>query len=164
MITLEPPERAEVLRYLGGAKAQPDERLTALLDSCESELLRPNGQILSYPVISSGPFAHEGSFRNLLGDLYDAEKDNHSQEFFVNEDTPPTFIWHTLTDEAVPVENSFKMVAALHEKKIRTEFHLFPEGTHGLSLATALTSGHDYQIMPHVAKWFDLAIDFVRET
>lgn len=40
MITLEPPERAEVLRYLGGAKAQPDERLTALLDSCESELLR----------------------------------------------------------------------------------------------------------------------------
>lgn len=40
MITTEAPDRAEVLRYLGGADAQPDERLTALLDSCEKELLR----------------------------------------------------------------------------------------------------------------------------
>ena len=85
-------------------------------------------------------------------------------QFFVNEDTPPTFVWHTLTDDAVPVENAFKIVAALHEKKIKTEFHLFPEGPHGLSLANELTSGHDYQNKPHVAKWFDLAIDFVRET
>lgn len=40
MITLEAPDRAEVLRYLGGADAQPDERLNALLDSCEKELLQ----------------------------------------------------------------------------------------------------------------------------
>ena len=29
---------------------------------------KPNGLILSYPVITSGPFAHRGSFQNLLGE------------------------------------------------------------------------------------------------
>jgi len=129
---------------------------------CEKELLRPNGQILSYPVITSGEFAHEGSFRNLLGDRYDAEKENFSLENFVTEDTPPTFLWHTQPDDAVPVENSLMMVSALHEKGIRTEFHLFPDGGHGLSLCNATTSRTPDQMDAHTAKWFDLAVEFVK--
>ena len=129
---------------------------------CEPEMLRPNGQILSYPVITSGPFAHEGSFRNLLGDRYDAEKEKFSLEKTVNEDTPPTFLWHTQTDGTVPVENSLLMVSALQEKHIKTEFHLFPEGVHGLSLCNELTAGSPNHIVPQAAKWFDLAVGFVK--
>ena len=33
--------------------------------NCPSELLRPNGQILSYPVITSGPFAHHDSIKTF---------------------------------------------------------------------------------------------------
>lgn len=128
---------------------------------CEKELLRPNGQILCYPVISCGEYAHEGSFRNLLGDLYDTEKENHSHENLVNENTPPTFLWHTQPDDAVPVENSLMMVSALHKQGIKAEFHMFPNGAHGLSLCNPITSGHPAQNDPHTAKWFDLAVDFV---
>ena len=40
-----------------------------------SEMVKPNGMILSYPVITSGEFAHTGSFECLLGDDYnDADK------------------------------------------------------------------------------------------
>lgn len=129
---------------------------------CESNLLRPNGQILSYPVISSGPYAHHDSIKNLLGERYEAEKESMSLENFVTEDTPPTFIWHTLADDCVPVENSLFMVSALRKAGIKTEFHLFPEGGHGLSLCDEVTSNHPEQLMPHVAKWFDLAVEFIK--
>ena len=33
----------------------------------ENEILRPDGMILCYPVITSGEFAHRGSMDNLLG-------------------------------------------------------------------------------------------------
>ena len=130
---------------------------------CPSEVLKPNGQILCYPVITSGAYAHRGSFKNLLGEHYEADKAGQSLEVSVNADTPPTFIWHTQADDAVPVENSLLLVAALQRAGIRTEFHMFPSGGHGLSLATPLTSYAPSQTIPHVAKWFDLALDFITE-
>ena len=35
------------------------------------EDIRPDRLILSYPVITSGPYGHQGSFRNLLGSSYE---------------------------------------------------------------------------------------------
>lgn len=70
------------------------------------EMLKPNGMILSYPVITSGPKAHRGSFENLLGDRYDELVDEMSLENQVDADTPPAFLWHTTEDDCVPVENS----------------------------------------------------------
>ena len=34
----------------------------------EKKILRPYGMLLCYPVITSGEFAHRGSFENLLGE------------------------------------------------------------------------------------------------
>ncbi len=38
-MTLEPLDRAEAVRYLGGGSREPDERLSALLSDCEKELI-----------------------------------------------------------------------------------------------------------------------------
>lgn len=129
---------------------------------CAPELLRPNGQVLSYPVISSGPFAHHDSIQNLLGERYEAERESMSLENFVTKDTPPTFVWHTQTDDCVPVENALLLVSALQKADVKTEFHLFPEGGHGLSLCNPVTSSSPAQLMPHVAKWFGLAVEFLQ--
>ncbi|WP_313539611.1 alpha/beta hydrolase, partial [Enterococcus sp.] len=43
--------------------------LSELLDG-QKEEWKPNGLLLSYPVLSSGKFAHEGSFQSLLADAY----------------------------------------------------------------------------------------------
>ncbi|MCD8014571.1 MAG: alpha/beta hydrolase [Lachnospiraceae bacterium] len=109
----------------------------------ESERLRPNALILCYPVISSGEFAHDGSFRNLLGADYEAQKKELSLEFCVGEQVPRTFVWHTCEDDCVPVQNSLLLVNALVEHHISTEFHLFERGGHGLSLANRLTGSAD---------------------
>lgn len=131
----------------------------------DSEMVKPNGMILSYPVITSGEFAHQGSFEALLGDARDdAEKRREqSLEFQVTEDTPPTFLWHTVTDDTVPVENSMLFFAALREHKVPVELHLYPAGGHGLSLANEETSHEDGGcIQPECQSWMELACTWIR--
>ena len=97
---------------------------------------RPDALILCYPVISSGPKGHAGSFTNLLGPEATLEqKEQYSLEKLVLPDTPPAFFWHTDDDPGVPVENSLLFSAALREKGIASELHIFPHGRHGLGLA-----------------------------
>ncbi len=97
----------------------------------------PDRLILSYPVITSGRFAHRGSFAALLGtDVSEEELKRVSLELHVREDMCPVFLWQTAADESVPVENSYLMAMALREKKIPFEHHVFETGGHGLSVAT----------------------------
>ena len=126
--------------------------------------LRPNGLMLCYPVITSGKFAHEGSIQNLLGDNYLELKEMMSLENAVNEHVPRTFIWHTFTDGAVPVENSLLFATALREHGISTELHIFPEGCHGLALANELTAGNELkEIEPVATPWIDLATTWMKK-
>lgn len=102
----------------------------------QDENLCPNGLILCYPVISSDEkIAHIDSFRNLLGERYEEEKETMSLEYQVGTWVPKTFIWHTVSDETVPFWNSMRFVEALGKAGIPVEFHLYPKGEHGLSLA-----------------------------
>ncbi len=120
--------------------------------------IRPSGICLCYPVITSGAFRHEGSMANLLGKKNDTPETRNevSIENLVNEDVPPVFIWHTETDEAVPVENSLLFAQALRAKRIPYELHVFARGPHGLSLATEETAREASQIAPECAVWPDL--------
>ena len=97
---------------------------------------RLNAAILSYPVVTSGEFAHRDSFTALLGaDASEEELTYFSNEKQVTEQTPPVFLWQTIPDETVPVENSILMAKALREHGIHFAIHLFETGRHGLSLA-----------------------------
>lgn len=123
----------------------------------DEKQLKPNGLILNYPVITSGSFAHRDSFLNLLGNRYDELVDKMSLEKQVNKDTPKTFLWHTFTDDCVPVENSLLFVMALKEKNIPTEFHMYPVGGHGLSLATRETAAlNTFGIQEECQSWISL--------
>ncbi len=119
---------------------------------------KPNGMILAYPVITSGEFAHRGSFTNLLGE--NPEKEllyKCSLENSVGEHTPPAFIWHTLTDGGVPVENSLLFANAMKKAKIPFELHIYPDGPHGLSLGTRETiSPNADRLNLHISSWIDL--------
>ena len=95
---------------------------------------RPDGVILSYPVITSGEYTHIYSIQALLGYSPTEEELKYvSIEKNVTENTPPCFIWQTLTDDLVPVENSYLMAEALRAKKVPYAHYVFPSGFHGLS-------------------------------
>ncbi|MCM1135604.1 MAG: alpha/beta hydrolase [Clostridium sp.] len=97
---------------------------------------RPDAAILSYPVITSGEKAHRGSFDALLGeDASEEELKYMSLEKQVTENTPPCFVWATMSDQAVPVENTLMFMEACREKGVPCACHIFSDGEHGLSLA-----------------------------
>jgi acetyl esterase/lipase len=97
---------------------------------------RPDAAILAYPVITSGEKAHKDSFHFLLGtDASQAEMDYMSLENHVTAETPPCFLWHTVTDETVPVENSLLFADACRKNGVPFALHIFSEGPHGLSLS-----------------------------
>lgn len=125
-------------------------------------ILDDSKEILGYPVITSGEFAHRDSFRNLLGDAYEEKKEQLSLEKCVGSQVPRAFVWHTFEDEAVPVQNSLLLVNALVENRIPTEFHMFENGGHGLSLANRQTNtvGHGPECaaaawIPLVHRWME---------
>jgi len=95
---------------------------------------RPDAAILSYPVITSGEYAHQDSFKALCGEN-EKETAYMSLEKYVTSDTPPCFIWHTATDDIVPVENSYLFAQSCKKAGVTFAHHVFSQGGHGLSLA-----------------------------
>jgi acetyl esterase/lipase len=98
---------------------------------------RPDFAILAYPVITmKDPYVHKGSRRNLLGDNPDpALVELMSNETQVTAQTPPSFIFFTSDDSAVPVENGIMFYQALHNAGVPAEMHIFATGPHGVGLA-----------------------------
>lgn len=101
------------------------------------EWIRPDAMLLCYPVITADEYAHVESLENVSAAAAGSEAyswfglDRH-----VDSDTPPAFIWHTAPDDCVPVENSLRFCSALSAAKVPFEFHVFPEGGHGMSVCT----------------------------
>ncbi len=117
-------------------------------DAVSQFSFRPDALILCYPVISFGQYGHVGSMENLLGaNPPDSLRDAFSNEKQVSAQTPPTFLWHTASDQAVPVENSLLFSRALSTCSVPFELHVFASGEHGLGLAA------DH---PYAARWTDL--------
>ena len=114
--------------------------------------------VLSYPVITDDPqYKHAGSIKNYLG--YEPTERNEkgcSNECMVSEKTPPTFIWHTAEDNAVPVQNSLLYAKALSDYKVPFEMHIYPFGEHGLSTVDGVVYAEEKA--PNVArahKWVE---------
>lgn len=130
----------------------------------DPERLCVAGLLLCYPVITSGEKAHEESFRNLLGEQYEEKKDELSLENQVTPDTPPTFLWHTATDETVPVENSLYFFQACLQQGVSAELHIYPVGGHGLSLANEETCrANGIGVQEECQSWIGLAQTWLEE-
>ena len=130
----------------------------------DPEQLCVAGLLLCYPVITSGEKAHEESFRNLLGEQYEEKKEELSLENQVTPDTPPTFLWHTATDETVPVENSLYFFQACLQQGVSAELHIYPVGGHGLSLENEETChANGIGVQKECQSWIGLAQTWLEE-
>lgn len=125
---------------------------------------KPNGVILSYPVVSADASRHDGTFSRACGKAETTEEERavYAAVSNVTENCPPVFLWHTASDPVVPVRNSLLMASRLAELKIPFGLHIFPFGGHGICLATSETSqGYAASEMPDVAEWMHLSITWL---
>lgn len=131
-----------------------DEGSASSDDPIERQSCRPDFGILCYAVITMGPLSHAGSRENLLGknptsvQIEDLSNENH-----VTDRTPPCFIWHTVADDAVPVENSLMFASALREHHVPFDLHLYQKGGHGLGLGDKAPFEHVLPWVHDLASW-----------
>ena len=126
-------------------------------DEIDAVSARPDALILCYPVITSEHgITHQGSI-NQLGGPRASDPDFLALTALENQvrpDTPPAFLFHTATDQAVNVENSVRFARAMWKKGRRAELHVFPEGPHGVGMAADRLD---------VGIWPELAANFLEE-
>lgn len=112
---------------------------------------RPDALVLCYPVISSGEYAHRESIDWVSGG--DAALAEYlSLEKRVTAQMPPTFLWHCVGDESVPVENSLLLAQAMQRAGVDYECHLFAGGAHGISMCSQEVETP----YPDIAPWVGL--------
>jgi acetyl esterase/lipase len=122
---------------------------------------RPDFAILAYPVISmEDGVTHGGSKKNLLGSNPDAKLvELMSNEKQVTKNTPPTFIFQTSADTAVPAENAVRFYLACKKAGVPVEMHIYEKGRHGVGLGSdpKWTGGEK-----SVATWPDRLADWMK--
>jgi acetyl esterase/lipase len=105
----------------------------AFIENSNKTSLRPDFQILVYPVISmQDSLTHKDSRRNLLGENPTKQTITlFSNELQIDADTPPAYITHTADDNVVDVDNSIVYFEKLRHHKVPVEMHIYPKGGHG---------------------------------
>jgi acetyl esterase/lipase len=155
------PDRIGILGFSAGghlastAGTNYDAGNTDAGDPIERESCRPDFMVLCYPVITmKGPHVNVGSCNNLLGsDPDSALIELMSSETRITSDTPPTFLWSTSDDTAVPVENSFMFATELKRHGVPFDLHVYARGKHGLGLAESVD---------HVKHWTSACESWLR--
>ena len=106
---------------------------TSYIDNPNNTSLRPDFQILVYPVISmTSDLTHGGSRDALIGNTPSEEDIKlFSNEQQVKKNTPPAYLTHTADDITVDVDNSISYFESLRHHKVDAEMHIYPKGGHG---------------------------------
>ncbi len=108
----------------------------AKLLNLNEENLKPFALVLGYPVITMlDQYTHSGTKSTITNDD-PVLIEKLSVEKNVTDDFPPTYIFSTEVDEAVPIQNSYLLIDELKKHNITYQAHIFEKGIHGGSLFT----------------------------
>ncbi|WP_343564840.1 alpha/beta hydrolase [Sphingobacterium sp.] len=117
--------------------------------------LRPDFAGLIYPVISmQNDVTHKGSKMNLLGENpSEGLVQLFSSDLQVSPEVCPAFFVHAKDDTAVPIENSYRMMAALDKVHVPNKLYVFDQGGHGFGLINKTSE----------KKWFDAFLSWLSD-
>lgn len=148
--------------YLVGSYSYLYKELADTLD-INPDVLRPDGIILSYPVISFVNHPHIVSRKIITGND-ESLFEKFSIEKNVTKDYPPTFIWTTSGDTGVDPENTKVMIDALKNNGVAFDSFIAPNLNHGQSVETIEVRG---KFVPFTEdelickQWIDKSINFI---
>ncbi|MDR2911806.1 MAG: alpha/beta hydrolase [Alistipes sp.] len=142
------PKKVGVMGFSAGG------HLAATLLTHYDAASRPDFGVLFYPVITMRESTHGGSRDNLLGRNPTPELiDRFSNELHVTPDTPPTMIFFSGDDKAVPPVNGTLFHAALMRHGVPAALHIFPTGGHGWGFRP--TFPHHPQMLTLLTQWLE---------
>jgi acetyl esterase/lipase len=125
------------------------------VDPVERQSSRPDFGVLCYPIITMmGEFANKVSRDNLLGSNAPTKlKRLTSVELHVTFDTPPCFLWSSVADDGVRMENTMMFAEALRQNGVRFELHVYERGVHGAGLMDGPPSANSHLGTVELHSW-----------
>ena len=126
-----------------------------------------NGCILGYPVITMDDYTHQITMENVTKND-ESLKQYYSIEKNITNRFPKTFVWTTFDDESVNSLNSIELVKQLRLNNVLCEFHLYPHGHHGASLADSTVypislNQKELDDLKYFDNWFDHFLNFLEK-
>lgn len=127
-------------------------------------LIRPDGMILCYAATSLAGL-EESEFARILYGTDERLRLYLDNIRHVSAASVPAFLWHTVPDELVECGMSLQFAQRLLLHRVFAELHLFPQGKHGLSLATPNVDDppNSRYADEHVAAWLPLALQWLAQ-
>lgn len=129
----------------------------------KANLVRPDAVVLSYPVVTMEDRYTHGGTKCVISGSGKIHDEFLSVEKRVTANSVPAFLWHTMEDNCVLVENSLFLASAYRRAGVPFALHIFEKGWHGLSVCDEEVFDCAEIVAPfgHVEKWFELAIDWL---
>lgn len=130
------------------------------VDEVERFACRPDAAVIGYGAMSgvSFPLPFGMVERDYKMGKTREERLYLATEKNIKSDTPPMFIWQTLSDDG---RHGMCLAKALQDAEIPYELHIFQPGVHGLAMADG-ENGPRMDI-PHVARWGELCMEWFDE-
>lgn len=129
------------------------------VDAIERYSCKPDAAVISYGAMSSVSFPTSFGVDSNIPNLYGnnaKEKYYLASEKHVSPDTPPMFIWQTLSDDG---RHGMCLAKALQDAGVPYELHIFEGGVHGLALADG---ENDLAAdVPHIHRWVELCDEWL---
>jgi len=121
-------------------------------DLTEKQSCRPDGVVVGYGAITGisfpRPFMMPEDYENDMCGMNMKERIYLAAEKNIKYDTPPFFIWQTLSDDG---RFGMNLAKELSDAKIPYELHIFEGGIHGVGIADGENDlGMD---VPHITHW-----------
>ena len=130
-------------------------------DIIERESCRPDGVVVGYGALTGVSFPLPfGVKEDFEGDMYGRtlqERIYLAPEKNIQYNTPPFFIWQTLSDDG---RYGINLAKELSDARIPYELHIFEGGVHGLGLADG---ENDLEMhVPHITHWGTLCDEWMQ--
>jgi acetyl esterase/lipase len=138
--------------HLAGLASARTDATYAAVDAADGLSFRPDFSLLMYPVATMrDPHVHAGSRSLLLGAApTEAQLAAYSLEEMDWKGAAPVWLVHAMDDASVPVENTLQLLTRLKADGVKSEAHLFQEGSHGFGIR--LIKGRPAEVWPELAR------------
>lgn len=156
------PNRIVIIGFSAGghlaalAATQPVPGNPGAEDPIERVSSRPDYLVLGYGWLGaiSSDTSHLSYCKlfNLMDKCEELRK-AYEPDLYVTKNTPPTFMYHTFTDQTVPVQQALSFYDALVKAGVTSELHVFARGSHGSGLGKG---------DPALDKWPSLMEEWLR--
>ncbi|MDD7419850.1 alpha/beta hydrolase [Blautia sp. HCP3S3_G3] len=129
-------------------------------DPVERVSSRPDAAVVGYGAMSAVSFPCEfgKTIENEIWGRNRREQLFLAPEKNISADTPPFFIWQTMSDDG---RHGMNLAKALQDAWVPYEIHIFQNGEHGLAMADG---NNDLDLdIPHIHHWGELCTEWLKE-